>query len=521
MESTVKYPVGIQTFSEIIEEDYMYVDKTELIYKLVNGGKYMFLSRPRRFGKSLLASTLEAYFLGKCELFRGLAIDRLEKDWTVYPVFRFDLSGANYSDLERLYARIKGCLDSIERRYGLSTDTEIISERFIHLIEQAAEKTGKRVVIIIDEYDKPMLDTLHDVSGLHEKIRDELRGFYSAIKLSDEFVKFAFITGVTRFSRLSIFSGFNNLKDISLAPAYAEICGISSRELHLYFGASIRDFATRKGWTDERVRETLKYEYDGYRFAIPGVYVYNPFSVLSAFDSDSIGQFWYATGSSSFLVELVKHRHFLLGNLEGVKRHESDLNDITEIGHDVVPLLYQAGYLTLKDYDESSKEYILGFPNHEVSVGFWRSLAKYFFINRIGESSFDVGKFLDDVYRGQPDSFMKRLQTLFADTESGAEPDKEIHFQNMMATVFKMLGLMVHTEMHSSLGRCDMTVETPSYIYIFEFKVDGSAEAAMRQIHERDYAGRWAMDSRSVFLIGANFSTRLRNLSVPWIIEQK
>lgn len=514
----IKYPVGIQTFAEIITDNYLYVDKTELIHNLTNEIKYAFLSRPRRFGKSLLMSTLESYFKGERQLFTGLAISRLETEWTVYPVFRFDLSGENYNHPQRVIDHISNILDDLEEDYELKSEGSV-AQRFKKLIRQAYEHFGKKVVILVDEYDKPMLDCLDD-DTLHEEIRDELRGFYSVIKASDRYIRFAMLTGVTKFGKVSVFSGLNNLRDISMWSAYNTLCGISETEFHRDFGPSVEEFAARRGITAEQTWREFKALYDGYRFEWDGEYIYNPFSVLSAFDSGKLKNFWYATGSSSYLIKLIRRHSYILANLEGARRKEGALSDISDVSRDFVPLLYQAGYLTIRGYDERTGEYVLGFPNREVSEGFWEALAGYFFRDRLGESSFNVYKFVDDVNRGRPGDFMVRLRSLFADTDSGHESDREIHFQNMMAIACKMMGLTVRTEIHSSAGRCDMQIETAAYIYIFEFKVDGSAEKAIEQIHERDYAGRFGADPRTVFLIGANFSTGTRTFSDPILIEK-
>ena len=511
------YPVGIQTFSEIIEEKYLYVDKTSLLYDLVHQGKYVFLSRPRRFGKSLLMSTLEAYFKGRRELFEGLAISELESDWIEYPVFRFDLSGENFNSTDRLIAHIQDFLDQIEIKYGITSEGGI-ALRFKQLIRKTYDKFGRKVVILIDEYDKPMLDSLHD-DPLHEHLKEELRGFYSVLKLSDEYIKFAMLTGVTKFGRVSVFSGLNNLTDISMHPDYNGLCGITESEFHRYFAESVEWFASINGMTEERVWQEFKREYDGYRFSDTGEYVYNPFSVLSAFKARRLNHYWFTTGSSSYLIKLVKRHNFVLSNIEGERRKDSALSDISDISRDFVPLLYQAGYLTIKDYDPVTREYTLGFPNREVYEGFWDSLANYFFRDTGGRSTFDLRSFENDLKQGRPEDFMKRLESLFADTESVHEPHKEIHFQNMMAIAAKMLGLCVRTEIHSSLGRCDMEIETPGYVYIFEFKVDRPAEDAMRQIHDKGYAHRYAADHRTVFLIGVSFSTKKRNIDT-YLLEK-
>ena len=511
------YPVGIQTFEKIISGKYLYVDKTALIYDLVRDNDYVFLSRPRRFGKSLLMSTLEEYFKGRRDLFEGLAISELESDWIEYPVFRFDLSGENFNSTDRLIAHIQDFLDQIEIKYGITSEGGI-ALRFKQLIRKTYAKFGRKVVILIDEYDKPMLDSLHD-DLLHEQLKEELRGFYSVLKLSDEYIKFAMLTGVTKFGRVSVFSGLNNLTDISMHPDYNGLCGITETEFHRYFAESVEWFASVNGMTEESVWQEFKREYDGYRFSDTGEYVYNPFSVLSAFKARRLNHYWFTTGSSSYLIKLVKRHNFVLSNLEGERRKDSALSDISDISRDFVPLLYQAGYLTIKDYDPVTREYTLGFPNREVYEGFWDSLANYFFRDTGGRSTFDLRSFENDLKQGCPEDFMKRLEALFADTESVHEPHKEIHFQNMMAIAAKMLGLSVRTEIHSSLGRCDMEIETSGYIYLFEFKVDRPAEDAMKQIHDKGYAHRYAADHRTVFLIGVSFSTRKRNIDT-YILEK-
>lgn len=515
MKRKIKYPLGIQTFSEIIEEGYLYVDKTEFVHKLASESKYNFLSRPRRFGKSLLMSTFEAYFRGRKELFDGLALSRLETEWKEYPVFRFDLSGENYVDFSRLIENIGFYLDKIELTYGLSSEGSIAT-RFKQLILQAYRKYDSKVVILIDEYDKPLLDCVDD-SARHDMLKNELRSFYSCIKACDEYIRFAMLTGVTRFERVSIFSGLNNLKDISLNVAYNDICGISESEFHKYFEESIRNFASANDIAEEQAWEMFKEMYDGYHFASRGEYVYNPYSVLHAFEDNELKSYWYGTGSSSYLVSLIEKNSYTLDKIEGQRRTEEQLENITEVRYDLVPLLYQSGYLTIKGYDPESKEYTLGFPNREVSEAFWTSLKNHFFRSP-GGGSFDFRHFLDELYSGKVNEFMLRLQALFADTSSEPEAKKEIHFQNMMAVVAKMLGLSVRTEVHSSAGRCDMQILTDRYIYIFEFKVDGTSKEAIKQINENGYCIPFLADDRQIKLIGANFSSKTRTLT-DWIIE--
>ena len=508
----IRYPIGIQTFKTIREGDYIYVDKTDMVYSIAKRYTYVFLSRPRRFGKSLLTSTFETYFKGEKELFKGLAIENLEKDWIWHPVFRFDFSMANYVEMSRLIDRIKGDLKAIERQFDISSPSASISEKFRELIEFAYRKFGQKVVILIDEYDKPLLDTLHLVD-LNESLKGELRAFYSVIKGSDEYIRFVLITGITRFGKLNIFSGMNNLKDISLIPKYNTLCGISETEFHRYFAQSIADFADEHDLSEEQTWEKFKTKYDGYHFASRGEGLYNPYSVINAFDENELKDFWYDTGSSTFLINLVERNNYRLDELEGQTRTESQLSDIAGAGNDIIPLLFQSGYLTIKGYDKDTREYTLGFPNKEVKTAFWGSLSYHFFRGIDGNPAFNLRKCIRNLNEGHPEEFMQSMQSLFADTNSETEKNKEIHFQNMMAIAAKMMGFAVRTEIHSAKGRCDMQILTAGYVYIFEFKIDGTPKEAMQQILDKSYALPFKADPRTVYLIGANFSTETRTLT--------
>ena len=513
-----KYPVGIQTFSEIIENGYLYVDKTELIYNLIDGNKYVFLSRPRRFGKSLLVSTLESYFKGEKELFKGLAIENLEKEWIKYPVLRLDLSKESYDDPENLTRRLSKVLDDWEREFGITPHNDTtLSIRFEDVIRKAKESYGRNVVILIDEYDKPLLAYLHE-SERKEVMRQRLQGFYSVIKGCDEYIKFVLVTGVSKFAHLSIFSGFNNLSDISMLPKYDAICGISEDELHRYFGKSVQVFADNNGISEAQTLADFKKHYDGYHFSRKLLDIYNPFSVLKAFQDSEIRNYWFGTGTPSFLVKLTRRNNFMLLQLDAPERTADSLSDVTENTSDMVPLLFQAGYLTIKSWDPDFRIFTLGFPNEEVKSGFWNSFAQAYFPPTGYTYGFDVREFLRYVNTGETDRFMQALKALISSANSEHEPDKEIHFQNMMAIIFKMLGLYVRTEIHSARGRCDLTLETASFIYIFEFKINGSAQDALSQIEENGYANPFMADTRTKILIGADFSTELRTLT-DWKIK--
>lgn len=510
----IKYPIGIQTFSKIIEGEYLYIDKTRLVWQLANSFDYAFLSRPRRFGKSLLISTLQAYFEGRKELFEGLEIERLETKWTQYPVLRFDLSGTSYENSDDFTAKISEYLARFEKKYGVEPEKQI-GGRFYNVIEAAYRATGKKVVILIDEYDKPMLDTLHD-SPLHETVKARIRGFYSVLKECDEFIKFGMLTGVTKFGKVSIFSGLNNLFDISLMPEYNDICGITEHEFLDRFQPSLEKFAKVNGISCGEAAKRFKAYYDGYHFAENSADIYNPFSTLNAFATNALRGYWFSTGSSNYLINLIKRGNIFLQDIEGQKRTADELMDISDSHLDIAPLFYQAGYLTIKDYDPDTEKYILGLPNREVSKAFWDTLGKHYFRGGINRSQFDLDKFVSDLNHGDADNFMLRVKSLFASISSEHESDKEAHFQSMLTILVKMLGFSVHTEVHSSQGRSDIEIETPNYIYIIELKIDATPQEALAQIQEKGYPRQYEIDPRKKIIIGGNFSTETRTLT-EWV----
>ncbi len=518
MVNIIKYPVGIQTFSEIIKGNYLYVDKTALIHELVNTNKYVFLSRPRRFGKSLLLSTIQAYFEGRRELFRGLAMEGLENEWGAYPVLRFDLSGESYEHPSKLEGKLNYLLSEYENIYGKNEAAESIGSRFSSLIRRAVEKTGRNAVILIDEYDKPLLETMHD-DGLHESMRLQLRGFYGVLKESDEFIRYAMLTGVTKFGQVTIFSGLNNLNDISMLRPYNSICGISESEFRENFKESVSRFAGTHGEKEDDVWEKFRKNYDGYHFCYPGEGIYNPFSVLTAFANSEIENYWFRSGSPDYLIKIFKKTGFAFSDLEGQRSSGDELKDMTNPERNLVALLYQSGYLTIKGYDSVFKEYTLGFPNMEVSSGFWSSLYRNYVFQGDRQSTFDISRFVRDIFDGKAAEFMERLQSLIASVSPGTLKDKEVYFQNILQVVFSMAGFHTQTEITMASGRADMVVMSERFIYVFEFKIDSTAEAALQQIRDRDYAAPFKADSRQIFLIGANFSSETNNLS-DFIIEE-
>ena len=506
----MKYPIGIQTFSEIINKGYLYFDKTALVHKLANDSKYYFLSRPRRFGKSLLVTTLEAYFQGRKELFEGLAISKLETEWKQYPVLHIDLNAADYRSEEALISIIDRHIRQFETIYGENPKDMALSDRFIGVIQRAYEQTGRQVVILVDEYDKPLLQTIGNTE-LQDNYRKILKGFYGVAKTMDACIRLAFFTGVTKFSKVSVFSDLNNLEDISLSEQYAEICGITEQEIRDNIDAQVGELATANGLTKEECYGRLKEQYDGYHFHPNSAGMYNPFSLLSALKRKEFGDQWFQSGTPTFLVEVLKRNNY---DLEQLTREEATadlLGSLDAIDTNPTPLLYQSGYLTIKGYDSEFGTYRLGFPNQEVERGFSRYLFRYYTPASQGQDSF-VKDFVLAARAGQTDKFMKRLESLFAGQDYQIAGDAELYFHNAVALIFKLVGFYTETERHTSDGRMDMVVQTADYIYLFEFKLDKSVEEALEQIEEREYALSFAHDPRKLFKIGVNFSSETRRI---------
>jgi len=513
------YPIGIQNFEEIRKGGYAYVDKTELIYKLVKSGKYYFLSRPRRFGKSLLISTLESYFCGRKDLFEGLAMGKLEKDWAEYPVFHLDLNTRKYEDKYSLEGILNQYLEKWEQKYGDEKKNRAPEERFTYVIERAAEKTGCNVVVLIDEYDKPMLQAIGN-DALMTEYRNTLKAFYGVLKSCDRYLRFALLTGVTKFSKVSVFSDLNNLDDISLLQDYNNLCGITECELHDGFRDGILALAEKNGISYDEACFRLKEWYDGYHFASEGDDIYNPFSILNAMKSREFGSYWFETGTPTFLVELLKTARYNLNQLTVEVASSDSLGGIDSMYTNPVPILYQSGYLTIKGYDSEFRVYKLGFPNREVEDGFTRFLLPYYASLDSGNGSFEIVNFVQDVRKGDVDSFMFRLQSFFCDIPYELTRELELHYQNVLFIVFRLLGFYTCVEYHTSRGRIDMVVKTDRYIYVMEFKLDGSAEDAMKQINDKGYATPFVSDSREVIKIGVNFSNEIKGIE-KWIIERE
>ena len=508
-DSDMNYPIGIQTFSDIITDDYAYVDKTEMVYRIANSGKCYFISRPRRFGKSLLLSTFESYFKGRRDLFEGLAISAMEKEWTEYPVLRLDLNSKNYTEADALTAELNKHLEQWETLYGNEFSNRSTEERFYHVIANAYNKTGQKVVILIDEYDKPLLQT-SDIPELQEKNRATLKAFYGNLKTCDNYIRFAFITGVTKFSKISIFSDLNNLDDITFSNVYSTLCGITEEELHSYFDEGIGELAATEGVCKEECYRKLKEYYDGYLFSVGGEHVYNPFSVLKTLKQMQFGEYWYETATPEFLVKRLQDTEYDLERITNEETTAGDLSSLNFSDPNPLPLLYQSGYLTIKGHDSEFGTFTLGFPNREVERGFTRLLSNHYIPREKGSATFALSSFVREIRSGNTESFMTRMAAMFADGNYQVIGDCEIYFQNTMYVFFKMLGFHVEVERHTSRGRIDAVMQTKDYVYIIEIKTDQSADIALRQIEEKGYATPFATDPRKLIRIGINFNTRHR-----------
>ena len=514
--STKIYPIGIQNFEKIRNDGYLYIDKTALMYQMVKTGSYYVLSRPRRFGKSLLISTMEAYFQGKKELFAGLAVERLEKDWIKYPILHLDLNIEKYDTPESLDNILEKSLTAWEKLYGAEPSERSFSLRFAGIIERACKQAGQRVVILVDEYDKPMLQAIGN-EKLQKQFRDTLKPFYGALKTMDGYIKFAFLTGVTKFGKVSVFSDLNNLDDISMRKDYVEICGVSDQELHENLDIELHEFAETQGLSYDKLCTKLKEYYDGYHFTHNSIGIYNPFSLLNAFKYKEFGSYWFETGTPTYLVKLLKKHHY---DLERMAHEETDaqvLNSIDSESTNPIPVIYQSGYLTIKGYDERFGIYRLGFPNREVEEGFIRFLLPFYAnVNKV-ESPFEVQKFVREVETGDYDSFFHRLQSFFADTTYEVIREQELHYENVLFIVFKLVGFYTKVEYHTNNGRVDLILQTDKFIYIMEFKLNGTAEEALQQINNKRYALPFEADGRKLFKIGINFSEKTRNIE-KWVV---
>ena len=518
-----RLPIGVQSFESLREGGYIYVDKTRYIYSLVHSSKQYFLSRPRRFGKSLFLSTLAAYWEGRQELFEGLAIRELEKDngeaWQPYPVFYFDFNGKNYQQDTALEVVLDKHLCEWETIYGHSKGTSL-EGRFQYLLKAAAEKTGRRCVVLVDEYDKPLLEVLEN-NELEEHNKAVFKGFFGTLKSYDKYLQFVFITGVTKFSKVSIFSDLNQLRDISLLGEYAGICGITQEEMKKTLAPEIKSMATALNLTEKDCLKALQTHYDGYHFAPRAEGIYNPFSLLNALADKILGAYWFSTGTPTFLVRRLKAMHFDVRQFtqKTLETNDRILSDYRADNPNPLPLLYQTGYLTIVDYDQRARLYTLGFPNEEVKYGFLESLLPEYAPEAGSGNGKDIFALRRRLLAGDTEGMRDILTALFASIPyTTSDAPFEHYFQSVLYMVFTLLGQFVQCEVHSSRGRADCIVETDDFVYIFEFKMDKTAREALQQIEDKGYAAPFASDSRQVFKIGVSFDSGQRNLA-EWLVN--
>ena len=514
----MKFPIGIQQFEKLREEDWVYVDKTEHIFNLVQGGTCYFLSRPRRFGKSMLLSTLEAYFQGKKHLFKGLAIEQMETEWAQHAVLHIDLNAKPFQKVEDLYDLLNDQLTIYEKMYDSVAVDKSPEGRLRQLIRAAKQKTGRNVVVLVDEYDKPILQAIGN-EELQTDFRNALKAFYGVLKSADGDLRFAMLTGVTKFSKVSVFSDLNNLNDISMDDRYNEICGISQQELHDVFDEEIGKLAVANEQSKEEAYETLRQRYDGYHFCPNASGMYNPFSVLLALQKREYGSFWFSTGTPTYLVQLMKEADLNPYALSGYEASASELDSIQISVDNPIAVLYQSGYLTIKGYDSRFKVYTLDYPNDEVKEGFVNFLVPYYTYSKSVNHATIIGQFVKSLERGDTEHFMELLQSFMAGIPYELVRNLEVHFQNMIYIIIKLMGLYVQAEYHTSCGRIDLLIATEKYIYVIELKLDGSAEEALAQINERDYALPFTADGRKVIKIGANITSATRNIE-RWVVGE-
>ena len=525
----MKYPIGIQTFSEIVENGYVYVDKTALVHKLATEGKIFFLSRPRRFGKSLLLSTLESYFLGRKELFKGLALERLETAWVEHPVLRLSFSTSNFVNAHVLEESLEVFLQDAEERYGVGSSVRDLNLRFKGLLRAIHEKTGHKVVVLVDEYDKPLLDVLDQEylsyptdSGrrltYEEHNRNVLKGFYGTFKDADEHLRFVLLTGVTKFSQISVFSGFNQPQDISSDTRYESLCGITKAELLSVFQEPIAAMAAKFAVSFDEMIQMLTRKYDGYHFGEAMVDIFNPFSLLNCLDSQQLRDFWFASGTPTYLVRLLQHSRENINELAGKYYEASQFVNYKADVERPLPMIYQSGYLTIKGYNPRRNTYLLDFPNEEVRQGFIEVLASGYFRERGMYTSNWLNSVSDDLEAGQVELFMKKMSALLASAtyrfqQKGNPMECERYFQYTFYLILQMLGRYnTMVEKETSEGRIDCVIECPEHVYILEFKLNGSATEALQQIHDKGYAKPYAADPRQLHLLGVNFSSNSGNI---------
>ena len=505
--ATKLYPIGMQTFSEIREEDFLYVDKTEYIYRMTHtSGKYFFLARPRRFGKSLLVSTMQSYFEGKKELFKGLAIEKLEKDWTEYPVLHFDMSGGKHMEPEQLELYLGYILEDQEKKWGINEPRIGANNRLIDLINTAYEKSGKQVVVLIDEYDAPMLDVAHEKEQL-DVLRNIMRNFFSPLKYSEAKLRFVFLTGITKFSQVSIFSELNNITNVSMHQEYAGICGITKEELLDKFDEDIDVLAGRLGLTHEQALSKLKENYDGYHFTWPSSDIFNPYSLLNCLAEGQMNSYWFGSGTPTYLLNMMRKYDFTPIDLgEQMDASKDDFDAATETMTTIMPLLYQSGYITIKNYDPETELYTLALPNKEVRIGLYRSMLPHYLAAKSAMCNTTVAKMSALINKGNMDGALQLLKTFWETVPYCDNTDYEGHYQQTMYIIFALLtNFRILVEQHTFRGRTDITMETKDTIYVIELKFNKSAQEALDQISNKHYADAFALRGKTVEKIGMNF----------------
>lgn len=513
-----RYPIGIQTFSEIVEGNYLYVDKTEYVYNLTHQYKYVFLSRPRRFGKSLLTSTFKSYFEGRKDLFEHLKMGELEKDWTKYPVFHFNMSTAKYTDIEDTKNRLSSMICDYESIYGEDSHNKDIKSRLQSLFKKAHLQTGAPVVILIDEYDSPMLEVMHDPKKLVD-FRNLFRSFYSPIKDCDEHIRFAFITGITKFSQLSIFSEINNLKKVSMFDDYDAVCGITKDEALTQLKPQIQEFADANEWTFDKAVEMLKQQYDGYHFSKKSHDIFNPFSLLNALNDKELGNYWFDSGTPSWLITQLKKYNFKIEQLEGAQAALTDFDAPTEGMTTILPLLYQSGYITIKDYDNRQSLFTLAVPNNEVRIGLFRNLIPYYLAPSTQESNVFIANFGVCLQDDKLDEALHLMRSFISSIPYDYMQEKEKSYHLIFFLIARLLCQFVDSEVKNSAGRSDMVLKTPTHIYIFEFKFQGKLDKALLQIDEKGYPIPYECDGRQIVKVAVNFSTEGHTID-GWAIDR-
>lgn len=512
------YPIGIQTFSELINKNYLYIDKTEYVYRMTHSAsKYMFLSRPRRFGKSLLTSTLHSYFAGQKELFKGLAIEKLETEWVQYPVLHFDMSLGKHMDCEQLNRYLASQLDKFEALYGLSSNLVDVNLRLTSLIRTACEQTGRQVVVLIDEYDAPLLDVIHEEKNL-PILRNVMRNFYSPLKACDPYLRFVFLTGITKFSQLSIFSELNNIKNISMDEPYAAICGISEEEMLSQMADDLVILAEKMRISREEVIIKLKNNYDGYHFTWPSSDIYNPYSLLNAFNDGKLNSYWFGSGTPTYLIEMLNKYGVKPQQIGERKALAESFDAPTEKMSDITPLLYQSGYVTIKNYSSLTNLYTLDIPNKEVRMGLMKSLLPEYLHRHTTEGLTTVALLFEAIYEERMDDALRLLQAFLSTIPQCDNTDYEGHYQSLLYTIFSLLGMYVDVEVRTPRGRVDMVMRTQTTLYIVELKLDKSADAAMNQIDLKNYPERFALCGLPIVKVGINFDSESHTLS-DWKID--